>query len=820
MIYATLWNTFDRVFCVEVMELRKQKGRVLRWIGITLSILFVLLSVLILGVGAYLKATFARELPDELFSTAGYRESPHFFVYSFSDRENRVGEAVELEGIALDQPSGGYVSYTEMPGHLIDAFVAIEDKRFFEHRGVDWRRSFSAVVNYLSGGKRRFGASTITQQLVKNLTGDDEITPKRKLREIFLARELERRLDKTQILEQYLNIIHFSDRCDGIGAAAEHYFSKSVGELTVEEAATLAAITNNPSYYHPIRNPENNRRRRELILSEMHAQGYLSEKSYQEALSRQVVLSVKEQDDAPYVNSWYLDMVIEDVINALVTEHGLTRAHASQLVYHGGVRIDIAMDPQVQSTVEDYYDNVIHTPKNEKGESAQSALIVLDSRTGDVLGVAGAVGEKQGNRLQNFATQTKRPPGSVIKPLSVYAPALEEGQINWASVFDDVPIRFDQNGRTFWPKNANGIYRGLTNVRYAVAHSTNTVSVRVLEKLGTSTSFDYAKNRFHLESMVDNDRDVAALALGQLNYGVTLREVTAAYTAFADGGIYHPYRSFYRVLAPDGTLILSNLASGERVISEGNAAIMTKLLEGVVREGTSSSVDLWRRVACAGKTGTSNDDGDRWFVGYTTGMVCGVWCGYEYPEPLSGRNLCTSVWNDVMGMLTDFYESEKDFPIPSTVVRTSYCKDSGKLLDEVCLLDARGDRSEVGWFLKGDEPKSHCTCHVRCRYDTVHGGVAHKGCDEENLEDVALIRVERHFPRQVTVTDAQYVYGGDPRQMAPNPDPTQAYFEKNGEFCGKSAQKEPFNRSCTGHGTEGEGDWSYLSPGLLPQPDE
>lgn len=801
------------------MKQRKGRGHIGKRIASVFAVICTIFSVCVLILGVWIRKNFQTDLPSEFYSMAALGESPHFYVYDFEDRQNREGERKELSVGGLAQKKQTYVSYEEIPQSMIDAFVAIEDKRFFEHKGVDWYRTLAASGNYLFHGGTRFGASTITQQVVKNLTGKDEISPSRKLQEILYALDLEQSLDKTQILEIYLNIIHFSDHCNGIAEASEHYFSKTPSELSVAEMASIAAITNNPSYYNPIRHPENNLSRRNLILSEMLAQNYLSNEEYEKAVSEPLALCVSETSQSEGINSWYIDMVIEDVIDGLMKEHGLSREVASALFYKGGLHIELAMNPDVQRTVEDYYENAVQTPINENGERAQSALIVMDSRTGDILGVAGAIGKKTGNRVQNFATQTKRPPGSVIKPISVYAPALEEGIINWASVYDDVPVRFEKGGTKAWPRNANGVYRGLTNIPYAVAHSTNTVAVRVLEDVGLSRAFAYAKERFGLTSMVSGSRvsdcDVAALALGQLNYGVTLRELTAAYTVFADGGCRHPWRSFYRVLSSDGEILLANPDRSDVVISEGNAAIMTKLLQGVVESGTSSSITLNRYVECAGKTGTTNQENDRWFVGYTPDMICGVWCGYEYPEPLAGRNICTDIWNRVMSSLWEREGGRRQFSVPTSVFQASYCRDSGKLLTAACSLDARGDRVQQGWFLREQLPTDFCDCHVVCEYDEVCKGISHGFCPAENLKRVALIRVQRSFPMQVLVADAQYVWNGEPTKLSPNTDPSAPYFgNEKGVFRGISNTKTPFHASCGVHREkeENQSDWESLFP--------
>ena len=742
---------------------------------------------------------------DELLPMLGTQvRTPQFYVYHFTDRTNRTGERQSVTDEVWSGRQTVYVPYEDIPKSMIDAVVSIEDKRFFEHRGTDWRRTLAAVGNYMLRGDSHFGGSTITQQLVKNLTGENAPTWQRKVQEILWARDLERKLDKTQILELYLNVVHLSDQCNGIASAAEHYFSKSVGELTTEECASIIAITNNPSYYNPIRHPENNLARRNLILEQMQVQGYLTSEAYTTALSTPITLNVKDPDGFDS-NSWYADMVAEDVISDLTEKYGISRSAASHLFYTGGLHIDMAMDQEIQSIVEEYYRTSVRVPQNAKGESAQSAIMILDSKTGDILGIAGAVGEKKGNRLQNFATQTKRAPGSTIKPLTVYAPALEEGIINWASVYDDVPIKFDVGGRSMWPKNANNTYRGLTNIAYAVAHSTNTVALRVLEDLGLEKAYDYGRERFHLGFVSTpgaNDQDWAALGLGQLNYGVTLRELTTAYTAFADGGVYHPYRSYYRVTDSEGNILLSRADEAERVLSLETAAIMTKLLEGVIESGTSSSITLQNICACAGKTGTTQNDHDRWFVGYTSSLVCGVWCGYEYPEPLEGRNLCTNIWNTVMRSIVTERGEKRDFDLPTTVVQATYCRDSGELLSTACQKDPRGNRAQTGWFSVDTLPRTFCQCHVLCEV-CKSGGICHEYCPDEEREEVGLIQVERHFPKQVTVSDAEYVYRGDPSAFSPNCNPNEAYFTADlPDFCGVSGNKEQFNRSCTAHTEE------------------
>ncbi len=686
------------------------KGKWLRGVALVLSVILLLSSGGVFYLTHRIARNFKTDLPEDFFQLASVGHSPTFWVYSFTDRADRVGEAHMIDAGLYVQRETTAVSYEELPLHVIHAFVAIEDKHFFAHSGVDWKRTLAAGANYFLGFAPTFGASTITQQLIKNVTGRDEITPTRKLNEIFWALRLEQMLDKTQIMEMYLNIIHFSDNCDGIYQAAKHYYGVDPTSLTIAQAATIAAITNNPSYYNPIRHPEHNLQRRNLILDEMYNQGYLDAASYEEAVAEPLALSVTpiQQEES---NSWYVDMVIEDVIQDLQEQYGISRTAASRYFYNGGLSVYMAMDEKIQKKVSDYYENAIRVPVDGDGKRAQSSLMIMDSHTGDILAVAGGVGKKSGNRVRNHATQTLRPPGSCIKPLTVYAPALEEGIIRWGSVFEDAPVDEGTDTTSPWPRNANNLYRGPTDIPYAVAHSTNTVAVRVLEAVGLERAFRYGKERFGLSDLLSrpdaNDCDRAALALGQLNYGVTLRELTSAYTAFSDSGVYHNARSYYRVLDNSGRVVLSRGEEGKVVLTQETAAIMTKLLQGVIREGTSSVITLDQLVECAGKTGTSGRDYDRWFVGYTPDLVCGVWCGYDYPKPLVGKNLCNRIWNDIMWEVVPLNDHSKQFRTPSSLVETSYCNTCGGLPVPECREE---EHVYNGWFVKGTEPQYFCTC--------------------------------------------------------------------------------------------------------------
>lgn len=801
------------------------KNCIKRFILAFLLIAVSIFLILILSFALYIASNMDSEIDENMFQVIGGDTASKVYYYENSVRGN-VGEAIELEGQEL---YGGFRSkpqkYEEIPQNLIYAFVSIEDKRFFTHKGVDWKRTIGATLNYFLDFKDEFGGSTITQQLIKNVTEEDDYSLERKIQEILWALDLERKISKEEILENYLNIINLSNGCYGVGAASEYYFSKSISELTLNECAAIAAITNNPSYYDPARNPANNAARRRLILTEMYEQGYIGEEEYRSAYEEELMVSL-DRNDERQVNMWYVDMVVNDVINDLISYKGYTRSMASMLIYTGGLKIYTAMDAKIQRIVEDYYKNVDNFYWKDN-DGPQSSMIIIDPYTGDILAVAGAVGEKKANRIQNFATETVRPAGSVIKPLSVYAPALDKNIINWASVYDDVPVNFgnynlDASKGTIvepkaWPKNANGVYRGLTNINYAVEHSVNTVTVKVLEDLGLEESFTFLKSRLHLDSLIESktledgrvisDCDYAALALGQFNYGVSLRDISAAYSIFANSGVYNDYRSYYKVTDAEGNIILEDRYKGEAVIKEETAMIMTKMLQNVVESGTASGIKLKENIDCAGKTGTTQSNFDRWFIGYTPYFIGGVWYGYEYPKSLStnSNGICIEIWNDIMTELHKKYINSgesKEFICSDEIIEFEYCADSGKIATAACKKDARGDRREFGYFVRGSEPTEDCDCHVLVRYDNAEGGVASSDCPYESLEYVGLIKVERVFPKQVFVSDAQYVWRALPRGVMPETSPNLPFFNniaKENEYLGLSYGGIQFNRFCRTH---------------------
>ena len=734
-------------------------------------------------------------IDESLLITSTGEQTTKLYYYDFTDRANRVGEPVEIKDARIYGAENSlWASFDEIPDMLKEAFVSIEDYSFWTHDGINWKRTIGAALNFFIGfDESEYGGSTITQQLIKNVTGENEATIQRKVQEILCALNLEKSLSKEEILELYLNIVPLSQSCIGVRAAADTYFDKELSELTLAECASLAAITKYPTKYDPIQNPENNIERRDDIIYEMCRQGKISEEEADAAYAEELVLASsnnkKEEVLDQEVNSWFTDTVIIDVRNDLMEKYGISKEIASNLINSGGLSIYTTMDPKVQQIVEEVYADENSFPKNTGGIPAESAMAVVDPYTGDLLAVVGARGEKRGNLLLNYATQTKRAPGSSLKPLSVYAPALESGLITYGTVYDDTPLWFNEKEeegsdtveKTPYPKNTPDEYRGLTTVNSAVERSVNTVAMKILEDLTIDTAYDYLKKKLGFDYLVDygedingngyTDKGLAALSLGQLNFGVTVRDIAAAYTVFPTGGVFHDCHSYLYVYDSKGNLLLSNDDSGEVVFSQQTSYIMTKMLQNVVNNGTGRSVSLRQKVDVAGKTGTAGNDYDRWFVGYTPYYIGAVWYGYSYPKSLSNltTNPSNKLFDLVMTRLHEEYIAEAEAggaPLrtfddnrPADVIEVTYCKDSGKLMTSACSLDPRGSRADTGYFTASSAPKTYCDRHIIVNYDATTNAYAHEYTLPENLIQVALVKENtRAFPIQINVTDAQYVF--------------------------------------------------------------
>ncbi|MBQ1410590.1 MAG: transglycosylase domain-containing protein [Oscillospiraceae bacterium] len=678
-----------------------------------------------------------------------------------------------------------WVKYEEIPTDMINATVAIEDKRFWDHDGVDWMRTLAASANMFIGGST-YGGSTLTQQLIKNLTGDRDVTVRRKLMEIFKALDFEKNYTKEEIITWYMNTIYLGEGAYGIKSAAHVYFGKELNELTTKECACIIGITNNPSRYDPYIYPENNEYRTQTILQQMFEQGYIPDRDTYEAVCDQVLefKSMSEVDQifvcagcghkdpigkfkasGDYYScpqcgfqnqfdvekedyySYFEDTVIRDVSSDLAELKGITYSAANQMVTTGGFRIYSTLDQTAQAKVDAVYQDLENIPKTQSSQQLQSAIIVIDNESGDIIAMAGGVGPKEGNLTWNRATMSTLSPGSSIKPLSVYGPALDLGIISPVSSYEDSAY-MKLNGRD-WPQNdvqQYGLYSksGWMIIADGLARSLNSISIKVLADVTPEVSFQFAKERFGLNSLVEaeeidgtdfTDMDLAPLGMGQLTHGLTVRELATAYATFPNGGIYRKARTYTRVEDAEGNIVLDNTQESHEALSAHAAWYMVEMLRYACNYGTGASAKF-NGVPIGGKTGTTSNDRDRWFSGITPKYTASVWSGYDDPEEIEmvvSSNPSALMWKAVMSSLLDGMTEEEigDFTQPDDerYINVQVCSETGLLAGPKCTART------VGLFVS-DMPRETCNSHVEFEIDLCYpngtGGACY--CANENCQ--------------------------------------------------------------------------------------
>ena len=720
-------------------------------------------------------------------------------LFALYVKNNLSAQVDSIDGFTLDQTSviyyedpktgqdvvlrklyGGanrtWVKYEDIPKNLIHACIAIEDKRFEDHQGVDWVTTLKACVKMFLG-RGEAGGSTITQQLVKNITGRDEVTVRRKLVEIFSALELEKKYTKKQIMELYLNVIALGENCEGVESASQVYFGKSVSELDLAECAALIGITNNPSIYDPYINADKNKERQVIILDQMLEQKYITQEQHDTAVAEELVLhnaSGEASGDEDYY-SYFEDQVINDVVRDLSEKTGYDQTIVRKMLMTGGYKIYSTLNPDVQAAVEEVYQNLDNIPNTASSQQLQSGIVIIDNKTGDVVAVAGGVGEKQGSLILNRATQSYLSPGSTIKPVSVYAPALELGLITPATVMDDTPYSFTD--ARHWPKNSDSIYRGLMNINEAVGLSINTIPVKLVAQMTPEYSFEFAKEKMGLSTLVSSyvnaagdtfsDVDLAPLAMGGLTRGVTVKAMAQAYATFANEGVYREARTYTKVVDSDGKVVLDNTQQSHVAMKDMTAWYITYMLENTVESGTGTAAQI-ENMTVAGKTGTTTSDFDRWFAGYTPYYTGVVWCGYDDPEEVvltdSSTNPAIVLWQKVMEQVHDGLPN-KEFNKPTNVVECTVCRDSGLLMTDACREDPRGSRAVTVELSLYDVPTQNCDVHKEVEICGASGHVVHEYCKQvegNTTKTVGLLDVSRAFPvRGITVQDQAYAVPND-----------------------------------------------------------
>lgn len=673
--------------------------------------------------------------------------------------ENSVAKDMNGETIAVlsGDENREIVTLAEMSPYLPKAFVAIEDERFEEHSGVDLKRTVAATVKWglskIGIGSASYGGSTITQQLVKNLTKEDERSSSRKIKEMARAYYIEQELSKDQILEMYLNLIFLGGKTYGVEVASNYYFSKSASELTLAECAYLAGINNSPNSYNPFVDEESKDKRIESInnriktvLDKMYELGKITEEEKNNAYKEiEEGIAFEEGTIVSNVYSYHTDAAVEQVIKDLMELHtDWSREYASLYVKSSGLTIYTTQNTYIQDIMEEEFEKTKYqvTSRETKDEAgnyvtSQSAMVIIDHATGYVVGTVGGLGEKTTSFGLNRATQSPRQTGSSMKPLAVLVPGIDTGVITAASVFDDVPTSFG----SYNPKNYNH-YKGLETVRYSIETSQNIPMVKAQQQIGLATTIEYLK-KMGISTINDEADNYLGIALGGLTNGVSPLEMAAAYATIANDGVYIEPTFYTKVVDAEGNTILETKQETRTVMSKAASYVIKEILTQPVKAGTASNCWI-SGMSVAAKTGTTDKDYDRWLCGFTPYYTASCWYGFDKNEDVDyylSSNPAASLWDAVMtpvhsGLASKYFSSTR----PDGVVTAKVCKVSGMLAAEDCVNDPRGDQTYTEYFVRGTVPTEQCTCHVKVKICNETGLLANGDYCKDAEEKVFITR--------------------------------------------------------------------------------
>lgn len=740
--------------------------------------------LIVVACGFVLAGALGDYLEQDILPSAGLvlenydMDSPSYIYYV-----DENGEIQKLQDIHAST-SWENADYEELPEAAIHAAVAIEDKRFYEHQGVDWFTTIKAFANMFFGSTT-VGGSSITQQLIKNRTGADSVTVQRKVMEFFQATLVEKNYDKMTIMEMYMNSIYLGQGCRGIKSAAKTYYGKELQSLTIAECASLISITNNPSLYDPyseseftfegqVRNgKERNRYRMLLVLDEMLSQGYITQEEYNEAVAQELVLKngIDPEDEwivcggenctyqnlaATYqasgdnlvcpqcgfvnetelnhsqeVYSYFVDALLLDLAKELAAKDGVTDWNQNiwqnylELISRSGYHIYSTLDMNVQNNIDKIYKDLNEIPDTRSAQQIQSAIVIIDNETGDIAGMAGGVGDDKVHFGLNRATQSKLQSGSSIKPLSTYAPGFEQGTITPATVIKDLPLSYE-NGA--WPHNDTRTYSYTRTVYSGIEDSVNAVAANTLKLIGENYGFSFLKKSFGISTLVEpEDVNFASLALGAQYYGVTVRDMAAAFATFTNDGVYREARTYTKVYDSKGNLVLDNTQDARQILSEKSVNYTNYCLVNAVNKGTGTNAAI-SGMQIAGKTGTTSNRKDRWFCGYSAYYTAALWMGYDQPEEITlSPNPAPKLWKKVMEPIhsglknVSLYDSSK-------MTSVSVCLDSGLLATDACKADIRGGRVETVMVYPEDKPKKSCDQHIMVDICSSGTGAATEYC--------------------------------------------------------------------------------------------
>lgn len=701
-------------------------GSVISGVLKTVVIILLCVSFIIGGFGAgMLVGYILTTTPVDIADLRTSNEKKTSFVYD--SKNNEIARLTGSENI-----DRVYVSFSEIKGTYIDeAIVAIEDERFMEHSGIDVQRIGSAVLSAIfSVGSPSHGGSTITQQTIKLVSGQDERSAQRKVQEWYRAMWLEQEMTKDEILDLYVNLAPMGNNYVGVQAAARNYFGKDAKELTLPECAFLAGLPKSPSYYNPLRESgkRNAMRRMRIVLGKMHELKMITDEEYENALNSDLIFKTATTTTATKINSYFVEYALAEVITDLQENRNISSALATTIVYNRGYQIYTTLEPDVQSVMDEAFMTQALFQNDPEAledlpEKPQAAMVVINVQTGAIAGMQGGYGAKTANLILNRAVAPPgRQPGSSIKPLIDYAPAIEIGLITPSTIYDDKESYLNPEDPTAkWPKNADGAFKGQMTVRKAITSSRNTIAVQVWTDLGADTALWFLK-----QVGIDRTNETyPSTAIGGFNIGMTPLQMAAAYATFPNKGDFRDPYAYTKVLDSDGNVVLETRPESISVYSEETAFIMSDILKGVITGGTATghvhpiTNANGESIAVAGKTGTTEVDikdiRDKWFCGYTPYYAAAVWYGYDNKlrttaVPKIDQYCAQNIWDFVMQKIHVNLPGA-DFEKPEGVVLKTVCKDSGMLATQFCK-DAGS--SITDYFIAGNylTPTEDCTFHI------------------------------------------------------------------------------------------------------------
>lgn len=629
---------------------------------------------------------------------------------------NENNEPVEYDRLHSSE-NRIWVDLKDIPQDMRDAQVAIEDKRFYEHSGVDWTRTLGAVLS-LAGGGDSYGGSTLTQQLIKNITNDNEVSITRKLNEIFRALNLEREYTKDEILEAYLNIVNYGAGCNGVQSAANLYFAKNISDCSIAQCAAIAGITQNPSAYDPLEYPDANKKRRETVINAMYDQNMISKDEYEAAMKESANMKFvgnynnpmleaqeNENEDKGDVPNWYIDSLLKDLRVDLAQALNISEDSASSKIYTEGLKIYCAMDEDMQNFAEQYVLSM-DTPYDPNLQTG----IVMMGFDGRIIATVGSREKKTQTLVWDRTVDSALQPGSSIKPVIPYPMAIESGEYNFSSYVKDEPIEKwakDSNGEWYsGPRNSDWTYYHDILLPEAIERSLNAAAVQTVNLIGTKNAYNQAINKMGFRNLSSEDaQNLGALSIGGMNGGVTVREMVAAYAYMGNGGKYYtPYTYYYVTDQNDNIIIDNREAMPVKAYSEETATIMNRLLHyNVIYNNPAhtaayiAKIDSWDII---GKTGTTDNSFDHWFVGMSPYCVLGNWTGFDSPARISdaGFNTAEHTFHDLMAHYLANKEY-KEYELSENVHAIPYCESTGKLASSYCY------NTKMGYYTDDNMPE-------------------------------------------------------------------------------------------------------------------